>query len=61
MLTADIMNHFGIEKDWEAVGFFETAEHRQLATNVRNAMGAALLKRRRATGKQWLSEAVAGT
>jgi MoxR-like ATPase len=38
MLTADIMHHFGIEKDWEAVGFFETAEHKQLTTNVRNAI-----------------------
>jgi type II secretory pathway predicted ATPase ExeA len=43
MLTADIMNHFGIEKDWEAVGFFETAEHKQLATNVRNAILAGRL------------------
>ena len=43
MLTSDIMNHFGIEKDWEAVGFFETAEHKQLATNVRNAILAGRL------------------
>jgi len=43
MLTADIMNHFGIEKDWQAVGFFETAEHKQLATNVRNAILAGRL------------------
>ena len=43
MLTADIMHHFGIEKDWEAVGFFETAQHKQLATNVRNAIFAGRL------------------
>ena len=38
MLTADIMSHFGIEKDWEAVGFYETAHHKQLVANVRNAI-----------------------
>ena len=43
MLTADIMNHFGIEKDWQAVGFFETAQHKQLSTNVRNAILAGRL------------------
>jgi type II secretory pathway predicted ATPase ExeA len=43
MLTADIMHHFGIEKDWEAVGFFETEQHKQLAANVRNAILAGRL------------------
>ncbi len=40
MLTADIMNHFGIEKDWEAVGFFETHHHKQLTSDIRNAIVA---------------------
>ena len=43
MLTADIMTHFGIEKDWEAVGFFETEHHKQLTANVRNAILAGRL------------------
>ncbi len=43
MLTADIMKHFGIEKDWEAVGFYETAHHKQLIANVRNAILAGRL------------------
>jgi type II secretory pathway predicted ATPase ExeA len=43
MLTADIMNHFGIEKDWEVVGFYETAHHKQLIANVRNAILAGRL------------------
>ncbi len=43
MLTADIMSHFGIEKDWEAVGFYETARHKQLVANVRNAILAGRL------------------
>ncbi len=38
MLTADIMSHFGIEKDWEAVGFFETNHHKQLTSDLRNAI-----------------------
>ena len=38
MLTADIMSHFGIEKDWEAVGFFETNHHKQLTSDIRNAI-----------------------
>lgn len=43
MLTADIMSHFGIEKDWQAAGFFETAQHKQLTNNVRNAIFAGRL------------------
>lgn len=43
MLTTDIMHYFGIEHDWEAVGFYETAHHRQLMTNVRNAIHAGRL------------------
>lgn len=43
MLTADIMHHFGINKDWEAVGFFETEQHKQLLANVRNAILAGKL------------------
>jgi len=43
MLTADVMSHFGIEKDWQAVGFFETARHKQLAGDIRNAIVAGRL------------------
>lgn len=43
MLTADIMQHFAIEKDWAAVGFFETEHHKQLTANVRNAILAGRL------------------
>lgn len=43
MLTADIMTHFGIAKDWEAAGFFETEHHKQLTANVRNAIFAGRL------------------
>ncbi len=43
MLTADIMHHFAIEKDWAAVGFFETERHKQLTANVRNAILAGRL------------------
>lgn len=43
MLTADIMSHFGIAKDWEAVGFFETIQHKQIVGNVRNAILAGRL------------------
>jgi type II secretory pathway predicted ATPase ExeA len=37
------MSHFGIEKDWQAAGFFETAHHKQLTGNVRNAILAGRL------------------
>ena len=43
MLTADIMHHFGIIKDWAAVGFYETQAHQQLTANVRNAIVAGRL------------------
>lgn len=43
MLTADIMEHFGIEKDWAAAGFYETPRHRQLTADVRNAIVAGRL------------------
>lgn len=43
MLTAQIMRHFRIEKDWSIAGFYETARQRQLQDDVRNAIVAGRL------------------
>ena len=43
MLTAQVMKHFHIEKDWSTAGFFETSRLRQLEADVRTAIIAGRL------------------
>lgn len=39
MLTAEIMERYGLKKDWRSVGFYETENHRQIGRSVRLGLG----------------------
>lgn len=43
MLTVEIREFYGIEKAWDAAGFFETERHRQLTADLRTAILAGRL------------------
>jgi type II secretory pathway predicted ATPase ExeA len=43
MLTAEIMDRYGLVRDWRAVGFFETEAHRQIGRAVRGGIGSGRL------------------
>lgn len=43
MLNAEIMEKYGLAKDWRAAGFYETENHRQIAQSVRTGLGSGRL------------------
>ena len=43
MLNAEIMERYGLTKDWRSVGFYETENHRQIARAVRAGLGSGRL------------------
>lgn len=43
MLTAEIMERYGLARDWRAAGFYETEAHRQIARALRGGLGSGRL------------------
>ena len=43
MLNAEIMERYGLTKDWRSVGFYETENHRQIARAPRAGLGSGRL------------------
>ena len=43
MLNAEIMDRYGLTKDWRTAGFYETKNHRQIARAVRAGLGSGRL------------------
>jgi len=43
MMTAEIMECYGLARDWRAAGFYETETHRQIARAVRAGVGSGRL------------------
>lgn len=43
MLNAEIMDRYGLAKDWRTAGFYETENHRQIARAVRAGLGSGRL------------------
>ena len=43
MLNAEVMERYGLTKDWRSVGFYETENHRQIARAVRAGLGSGRL------------------
>jgi type II secretory pathway predicted ATPase ExeA len=43
MLTAEIMERYGLARDWRAAGFYETEAHRQIARAVRSGLASGRL------------------
>ena len=43
MLTAEIMETYGLAKDWRAAGFYETESHRQISQTVRGGLASGRL------------------
>ena len=43
MLNAEIMERYGLTKDWRSIGFYETENHRQIARAVRADLGSGRL------------------
>ena len=43
MLTAEVMERYGLARDWRAAGFYETETHRQIARALRGGLGSGRL------------------
>ncbi len=43
MLTAEIMERYGLARDWRAAGLYETETHRQIARALRGGLGSGRL------------------
>lgn len=43
MLTPEIMDRYGLVRDWRAAGFYETEAHRQIGRAVRGGIGSGRL------------------
>ena len=43
MLNTEIMEHYNLEKEWRAAGFFETENHRRITTAVSLGLGSGRL------------------